>query len=99
MFVGHGLDKDFRVANIFVPPNQVADTVSLWHLEGHRYLSLRFLVGCLLEASIQDETHDSIEDARAALALFRRCGWCCSVCCWAGGVGVLIAHAFVRFVW
>lgn len=72
IFVGHGLKTDFRVVNIFVPPHQIGDTLELWSLPEQRKLSLRFLGGCLLEAHIQGETHDSIEDAKAALELYMK---------------------------
>ena len=63
---------DFRVVNMFVPPKQIADTVELWSLPDQRKISLRFLAACLLDANIQGETHDSIEDARTALLLYQR---------------------------
>ena len=57
--------------NVFVPPEQVMDTVELFWIKGARKLSLRFLASYFLKTSIQDRTHDSIEDARCALLLFR----------------------------
>ena len=71
IFVGHGLDKDFDTANIFVPREQVIDTVELWRLPNQRKMSLRFLAAYVLKEDIQDEIHDSIEDAKTALSLYR----------------------------
>lgn len=69
-----------------MPPSQVIDTVQLYHSPAHpRKLSLRFLSWFLLKQDIQKgltigdganetvhEGHDSIEDAAAALQLYRR---------------------------
>jgi len=49
----------------------VVDTVELFHFKRQRKLSLRFLAGYLLGAAIQQDTHDSIVDARTALSLFQ----------------------------
>ena len=59
-------------SDIYVPPSQVLDTVNLYTSEDHkRKLSLRFLSWFLLKKDIQTASHDSIEDARYALLLYK----------------------------
>lgn len=73
VFVGHGLLKDFRTINIHVPKSQVIDTVELFYLKSRaRKLSLKFLSWLLLGEEVQTGMHDSIEDARMALRLYKR---------------------------
>ena len=50
---------------------QLRDTCDLFCFKRQRRLSLRFLASYLLGLDIQAATHDSIEDARTALDLFR----------------------------
>lgn len=48
------------------------DTVDIYYIpERGRRLSLRFLTYSVFKQEIQVDTHDSIEDARAALLLHR----------------------------
>lgn len=55
-----------------MPPEQVIDTVDLYFLKARqRRLSLRFLSWFVLGENIQTDTHDSIEDARSALNLYK----------------------------
>lgn len=74
IFVGHGLIKDFRNIDIFVPKSQIIDTVTLFYnpARSKRNLSLRFLAWYLLKENIQSSTHDSIEDALTALKIWRK---------------------------
>jgi PAB-dependent poly(A)-specific ribonuclease subunit 2 len=58
--------------DIYIPPIQVLDTVNLYTSDTQkRKLSLRFLSWFLLKKDIQTASHDSIEDARYALLLYK----------------------------
>lgn len=73
VFVGHSLANDFRTINIHVPKSQVVDTSNLFFLpDFKRKLNLKFLAWCVLKEQIQQDTHDSIEDATSALKLWRK---------------------------
>jgi PAB-dependent poly(A)-specific ribonuclease subunit 2 len=72
-FLGHSLKQDFRVINIHIPKGQVIDTSNLFSMSRVlRKLSLAFLAWCVLKENIQLVTHDSIEDSRTALKLYRK---------------------------
>lgn len=79
VFVGHGLASDFRKINIQVPKTQTVDTQYLFFHPGkNRRLSLRYLAWAVFKEYIQEEQtdnvqgHDSIEDARMALRLWKK---------------------------
>jgi PAB-dependent poly(A)-specific ribonuclease subunit 2 len=72
IFVGHGLSSDFSTVNLFVPPSQIIDTVEIYKLEKRRHISLRFLANYVLKRDMQQDTHDSIEDARTAYELYKQ---------------------------
>ena len=71
IFIGHGLYSDFRQINIHVPDTQVIDTVKLFLKEDY-HLKLSLLAQYFLREEIQTGNHDSIEDARSALRLWRK---------------------------
>jgi PAB-dependent poly(A)-specific ribonuclease subunit 2 len=72
ILVGHGLKTDFSIVNIFVPPAQIIDTVVIFSQPRARMIGLRFLVNFLFGHDMQTDTHDSIEDARAAWEVYKR---------------------------
>lgn len=44
IFVGHALQNDFKIMNIYLPKSQCIDTSELYRLEGRQFLGLRDLV-------------------------------------------------------
>ena len=58
--------------DIHVPPSQIIDTVNIYTVPSRqRKLSLRFLTWYVLKVDIQTAAHDSIEDAKYALLLYK----------------------------
>jgi PAB-dependent poly(A)-specific ribonuclease subunit 2 len=74
IFVGHGLETDFHVLNVYVPPSQIVDTLVIYSQPKARKIGLRFLVNYFLGRDMQVDTHDSIEDAKAAYDLYFKAG-------------------------
>lgn len=73
ILVGHSLIGDFRMINIQVSPMQVRDTAICYYSKSEkRKLGLKFLVYHVLDDEVQKGNHDSIEDARSALRLYKR---------------------------
>jgi RNA exonuclease 4 len=75
--VGHSLENDFRVLGFFPPREMMRDTahdVRRLLSRGGRPRKLRRITWEFLGMTIQDsdEGHDPLEDARAALLLYRR---------------------------
>lgn len=72
VFVGHWLAGDFRMINIYVPPEQVRDTGLCFYLKKEkRKLGLKFLAHYVLDKEVQKGNHDSIEDSINALLLYK----------------------------
>lgn len=69
--IGHGLKSDFTGINIKVPDDQVIDTAKIYW-NGGRLLSLKYLFHKMFGQSIQDNNHDSYEDAYAAFVLYEK---------------------------
>lgn len=75
--VGHSLKNDFRVLKISHPWHRVRDTSDFyrrqWKRRGLHRPALRTLVAQVLGVdTFQTNEHDSCEDARAALALYKK---------------------------
>ena len=53
-------------------PLQIIDTVEIYHRPAQRYISLRFLTNFVLKRDMQQDVHDSVEDAMAAFELYEK---------------------------
>lgn len=67
ILIGHGLENDFAVLRMI--HHNVIDTCILYSLSSTRRLALKFLASKYLNREIQTGTHDSAEDAKAAIDL------------------------------
>lgn len=75
--VGHSLKNDFKVLKIAHPWHQIRDTSEfykrLWKRQHQNRPALRMIVAQVLGVdTFQKSEHDSREDARAALALYKK---------------------------
>ena len=76
--IGHDLPQDFSVIGISFRRNKTRDTAffkplrTLAGLVPNQPPSLRNLALCLLDRKIQTGAHNSLEDARAALDIYRK---------------------------
>lgn len=72
--IGHAVHNDLKALLLSHPSSQLCDTQALAYkcdLTKSRRIALRTLVRQELGVGIQDGEHDSITDARAAMAVFR----------------------------
>jgi RNA exonuclease 4 len=73
ILIGHGLDNDFEALNYQHPKNLIRDTskYKIFQNNINQPFSLKHLSEKYLSKMIQTNTHDSIEDSRAVLGLYR----------------------------
>lgn len=74
ILVGHSLRNDFRVLLLEHPHKMIRDTSRYWpfrKIARGASPSLRRLAKEFLGLEIQDKSHDSVEDARVAMLLYR----------------------------
>jgi RNA exonuclease 4 len=73
ILIGHGLDNDFDVLNYQHPKNLIRDTskYKFFQTNINQPFSLKYLSEKYLGKEIQTNIHDSIEDSRAVLGLYK----------------------------
>jgi len=73
IIVGHSLHNDFKALSYKPHESKIRDLTKFKPLNGCTSIwSLKKMMGQYLHGSIQKGTHDSVEDARAAMALYRK---------------------------
>jgi RNA exonuclease 4 len=74
ILIGHSVSNDFLALNYSHPKSQIRDTSKFKQFQksNNQPLSLKNLTLKHFNITIQDNNHDSIEDARAALCLFQK---------------------------
>ena len=68
--VGHGLRHDFQALDFWPPSHNRRDTANYFRGNKRKTPSLKDLAKHKLGRTIQDGSHDSLEDARAAMDLY-----------------------------
>jgi RNA exonuclease 4 len=73
ILIGHGIENDFIVLNYEHPKALIRNTAKfkVFHNKFNQPYSLKFLTEKYLNVKIQAGTHDSAEDAKAALCLYK----------------------------
>ncbi len=70
--IGHDVQHDFKVLLLNHPPSLIRDTARFYKFRiNGRPRALRTLCRDILEVQIQAKDHSPVEDARAALLLYR----------------------------
>jgi len=72
VLVGHALAHDLKVLELKYPPRLIRDTSTYKVLCPLRPKSLKTLVKDVLGIDIQQSAHNSVEDARCVLAIYKR---------------------------
>jgi RNA exonuclease 4 len=73
ILIGHGIENDFLALNYEHPKALIRDTAKykIFYNNFNQPYSLKFLADKHLDISIQTNIHDSTEDAKAALCLYK----------------------------
>lgn len=71
ILVGHSIHHDLKVLDLTHPANLTRDTAYYKGLCPDRPRALKKLVTEILKIKVQEGMHDSVEDARAVLALYK----------------------------
>jgi len=73
VLIGHSLGNDLQALLLPHPKHMIRDTAHYKPLCPHRPKALKVLAQDTLGISIQENSHDSVEDARTVLAIYKTC--------------------------
>ena len=73
ILIGHSIHNDFLALNYEHPKNLIRDTSKFKRFRNNhnQSYSLKYLSEVYLNKTIQTSTHDSVEDSRATLCLYK----------------------------